>query len=472
MDRKINSIEIRKNEENCVFLIHGYTGSPTDFGSLYEQLDKEFNADIVCPLLPGHGTRVEELYGLKLSEYISFIEKEFKRESKNRKKIVLVGISLGAQLALYLATKYKVNAVVLVSQTHYLRPFGKIPFLESVGIFIKKFPKRYSNNEVELRKNAFSYNFMPSESLEISKQLSKLVEVSLNKIESPCLIIHGKGDRLGTPYKLDKILKKIKSDIKKLKILKVRNHNLFYSEKREAAIKEIVSFVDKQLFNKVKEKASAIIPAYNEEERIEKIIKCLLKAKYIGEIIVIDDGSKDKTSEIVKKFKKVRLIKNEKNIGKGASMDKGVKLSKNDVIFFCDADLVDFKPEHADEIILPVLLNQTDMFIGMRGNFMQRTVTAWGLNSGERALRKRVWTGLPNFYKYRYRIEAGLNYYVKNYLGGINWKMFEYTQPIKEKKYGFFKGTFLRWWMNLDVVFSYFSFPFIYENEKRNSYKR
>ncbi len=147
---------------------------------------------------------------------------------------------------------------------------------------------------------------------------------------------------------------------------------------------------------------------------------------------------------------------NERNIGKAACMEQGVREAKNDLLFFCDADLSGFKAEYAEAIIAPVRRGTYDMFIGTRSNLMQRSVKAWALNSGERALRKKVWDAILPFYKHRYRIEAGLNHYVREHTAhGFSWRMFAYSQPFKEVKYGVVRGTFLRWWMNLDVAVAY-----------------
>ena len=197
---------------------------------------------------------------------------------------------------------------------------------------------------------------------------------------------------------------------------------------------------------------SVIVPAYNEGPRISGVLKSLSRSKILSEIIVVDDGSNDNTELVVKKFSKVRYLKNKKNMGKAFSMDRGVKSTKAPIIFFCDADLRGLTPEIVEKITLPVINNEVDMFIGGRGNIMQKTVKKWAINSGERALRRHLWTELPKFYKHRYRIEAGLNNFAKKYGKGYGFEVFSHTQPIKESKYGFFKGTFLRWWMNLDVT--------------------
>jgi len=88
---------------------------------------------------------------------------------------------------------------------------------------------------------------------------------------------------------------------------------------------------------------SVIIPAYNEEERIHntlnKVIAYFENFKKEYEIIVVDDGSKDNTSKVVEEFQTVKLIKQEKNTGKGAAVRKGMLEAKGKFRIFTDADL-------------------------------------------------------------------------------------------------------------------------------------
>ncbi|MEW6039936.1 MAG: glycosyltransferase, partial [Elusimicrobiota bacterium] len=92
---------------------------------------------------------------------------------------------------------------------------------------------------------------------------------------------------------------------------------------------------------------SIVIPAYNEENRIgktlEKIIEFLSGKPYSYDIIVVDDGSSDSTSSVVESVKNVqlsnsnlRLMKNEVNKGKGASVKKGVLSCESDYVYFTD----------------------------------------------------------------------------------------------------------------------------------------
>jgi dolichyl-phosphate beta-glucosyltransferase len=117
---------------------------------------------------------------------------------------------------------------------------------------------------------------------------------------------------------------------------------------------------------------SIIIPAYNEEKRItrtlEEMDKYLSKQQYDYEIIVISDGSKDKTAEVVKglvpKIKNLNLIDNKENHGKGYVVRQGLLSAKGDYRLFTDAD----NSTSLDQVekIWPEVKNGYDIIIGSR----------------------------------------------------------------------------------------------------------
>lgn len=90
---------------------------------------------------------------------------------------------------------------------------------------------------------------------------------------------------------------------------------------------------------------SIIIPAYNEEKRIKKTLESILtyiqKKKYDFEIIIVNDGSTDKTRDVVLEFKnkKINIIDNHENKGKGFSVKQGFLTATKEWILFTDADL-------------------------------------------------------------------------------------------------------------------------------------
>ncbi len=91
---------------------------------------------------------------------------------------------------------------------------------------------------------------------------------------------------------------------------------------------------------------SVVIPAYNEEKRLPKTLleidQYLKKQNYEYEIIVVNDGSKDKTAEVVKnlipEIKGLKLIDNKKNHGKGYVVRQGLLEAKGEIRLFTDAD--------------------------------------------------------------------------------------------------------------------------------------
>lgn len=95
-------------------------------------------------------------------------------------------------------------------------------------------------------------------------------------------------------------------------------------------------------------KVSIIIPAYNEESTIEAVVNKVLKQRCIGEIIIIDDNSKDNTLNILKKSKfrrsNIEIIKHKKNFGKGGAIVSGIKRAKYPYILIQDADL-EYNPD-------------------------------------------------------------------------------------------------------------------------------
>ncbi|OGD85429.1 hypothetical protein A2164_00020 [Candidatus Curtissbacteria bacterium RBG_13_35_7] len=93
-------------------------------------------------------------------------------------------------------------------------------------------------------------------------------------------------------------------------------------------------------------KLSVVVPCYNEESRFHKgllhYLSYLKKQKYLWELIIVNDGSKDKTLKLMQSIKKnnenIRTITYKQNHGKGYAISMGIKIAKGDVILFSDID--------------------------------------------------------------------------------------------------------------------------------------
>ena len=111
---------------------------------------------------------------------------------------------------------------------------------------------------------------------------------------------------------------------------------------------------------------SIIMPAYNEANKIKNTLENIYSIEEIDEIIVVDDGSSDNTSEIVSSIesKKIKIFKLEKNKGKGYALNYGLNIAMEnaDIIGFLDADLGSSSKE-VKKLIDSILNNEADVII-------------------------------------------------------------------------------------------------------------
>jgi glycosyltransferase involved in cell wall biosynthesis len=116
-------------------------------------------------------------------------------------------------------------------------------------------------------------------------------------------------------------------------------------------------------------KLSVIVPVYNEQNTIDEILHRIESVPLPGwskEIIVIDDGSKDRTKAVLKQWeKKVRVMYKEKNEGKGSALSMGFKKATGDVILVQDADL-EYSPKDYSTLLAPFDNPQVDVVYGSR----------------------------------------------------------------------------------------------------------
>ncbi|HJR80286.1 MAG TPA: dolichyl-phosphate beta-glucosyltransferase [Anaerolineales bacterium] len=116
---------------------------------------------------------------------------------------------------------------------------------------------------------------------------------------------------------------------------------------------------------------SIIIPAYNEESRLpdtlEQVFHFLGKQSFESDVIVVENGSTDRTFDVAQKFaeqhKSLRVIHNEER-GKGGAVQRGVREASGKYVFICDADLS--MPVEEISKFLPPVLQDFDIAIGSR----------------------------------------------------------------------------------------------------------
>ncbi len=125
-------------------------------------------------------------------------------------------------------------------------------------------------------------------------------------------------------------------------------------------------------------KISIIIPAFNEEKTIAAVIR-RVEAVVLGgmkkEIIVVNDASTDRTSEVLKDFRNIQVLSHVRNAGKGAALSTGINAATGDMVIFQDADL-EYTPEDYPVMIQPLIDGRCDAVMGSR--FLRERPVFWG----------------------------------------------------------------------------------------------
>jgi len=213
--------------------------------------------------------------------------------------------------------------------------------------------------------------------------------------------------------------------------------------------------INKQKF-KGAEGVSIIIPVYNEEDAIDdvvdSVIKAVAKTSYDQEIIVVDDGSTDRTSEILAK-KDVKVIRHQDNCGYGSALKTGLRNSQYGLIAIIDADgsypsreiprLME-NLQDADMVVgartgekvnIPILRKPAKYLLNKLANYLSGAKIP-DLNSGLRIIRKEVINKylhlLPNGFSFTTTITLALttNGHLVNYLP-INYHKREGRSKIR-----------------------------------------
>lgn len=201
-----------------------------------------------------------------------------------------------------------------------------------------------------------------------------------------------------------------------------------------------------------------IIPAYNEAANIGRVLHVVSDMPDFQEIIVVDDGSGDRTAEVADAFG-VRVIRLERNQGKGGALAAGLKACETPFLTLLDADLIGLQKHHVRALGQPVLNGEAAMSMGIFASGRFRTDWAQMIApsiTGQRVLRRELLASLPGLEKTRYGVDLALTRHAKR-LGVpvAEIVLRDVTQRMKEEKLGLARGMAARlkmYWEILRVI--------------------
>ena len=165
-------------------------------------------------------------------------------------------------------------------------------------------------------------------------------------------------------------------------------------------------------------RTTAIICAFNEQDTIKNVVTTILDY-FFDEVIIVNDGSSDKTDEIlneISRFYNFKYTALPENKGKGFAMATGIENANSEIIVFIDADLSNLKDEHFWQLLIPVIENEADMVLGQA----TETLINYKYNpfksfTGERVLLKKDILPIIDKMKHsRFGVETLINLYYQS----------------------------------------------------------
>ncbi|MCX6723861.1 MAG: glycosyltransferase [Candidatus Staskawiczbacteria bacterium] len=220
-----------------------------------------------------------------------------------------------------------------------------------------------------------------------------------------------------------------------------------------------------------KKKIAAIVPALDEEANVGKVLKVLLNSKVLDRVILVDDGSTDRTAEIGKKLG-AEVVKLPKigGSGKGNAMKAGLEKTDAEIIVFFDADLVGLSQKHISKLVKPMLEEDVGMCVGIRDRLLGlprliATLDPLMAIGGERAIKRGLFEKIPDKFLQGFAVEPSLNYYCRIKGSTVKYVVLDNLKVVtKEEKWGFFRGFVLRLKMMFEILKIRLMLPF-YKNE-------
>ena len=189
---------------------------------------------------------------------------------------------------------------------------------------------------------------------------------------------------------------------------------------------------------------AAVIPAFNEADRIGAVLAVVSAAASVGSILVVNDGSTDGTAAAAAAVPGVEVLTLPQNGGKGGAMRAGALHADADILLFFDADLVGLKPQHVADLLAPVCAGDAAMTMGIfRGGRLWTDMAQFFAPAitGQRAILRDVFLQIPNLEAVGYGIELAINDYVHSQgLVRRDVTLRGVTHPMKEEKLGWAKG--------------------------------
>lgn len=221
-------------------LIHGFTGSPEDMSPLAEHLRRNTDWVIYAPTLAGHGED-ESLRRVTWQDWISSAEQELENMVQLCDEVYVIGFSMGGMIAAYLASKYPIEKLILLSTSVYYMN-SKLLMKEFSDMVKDYFHDQYSLVN-SMKKYKEKMTTTPLKAVMNFRKLVKEIRPIFQNISVPVLIIQGEQDRLVEPTSAHYIYDQVQSDAKEILLLKESRHVVCHDTEKDILFNKVDDFL-------------------------------------------------------------------------------------------------------------------------------------------------------------------------------------------------------------------------------------
>lgn len=220
--------------------VHGFTGGPFELEPLVAYLMERTDWKFSVPTLPGHGESLR-LKGVNYKEWIEHAEEALKRLLEECEVVYVIGFSMGGIISSYLATKYPVDKLVLLSAAAYYMNPKQLAL--DVGEMVRDtFRRSLHKNELFLRYKRKIKETPITATIQFRTLVSKIRPIIRN-VTIPTLIVQGKMDGVVPIKSAHFLYDKIQAPKKKLILFEKSKHLLCHGEETEELFEEVYKFL-------------------------------------------------------------------------------------------------------------------------------------------------------------------------------------------------------------------------------------
>ncbi len=246
-------------------LLHGFGGSRFEMSFLAEKIGELGFKNISLPVLPGHEKDISVFKKTRFSHWAQRAEEEFLTFFHNDLKVIIIGLSMGGSIGMYLAQRYPVAGLVTIASPVYLYkifPFEGCSFLLpfiSILRFIKpivKLPPQPASSKEIAPYKGYEGHCALGPLYSFIKAL-KNIRYNLPLISCPILVLHSPQDKIVPVNNAWEIITKVRSEIRKMELTPIREqitsrHVLTtHKETKDKVERSILDFITYLIHNKL-----------------------------------------------------------------------------------------------------------------------------------------------------------------------------------------------------------------------------